>query len=198
MRRVYISNNVPTGERCKTWAAKNLPDGFEVTDHIEDCDIFISICYDQILSEEFINSHECFNFHPARLPQYAGVGGCTWSILNGDAQHWVTIHEIDKGIDTGDIIYESSLEVSRADTAQSLHAKVMHHLFAIFKVIFSSLLLDTYGSYKQDESKRKLWMYKDLKDALDLTAYMRATHFPGKKKPFYINIHGDRIELDYV
>jgi methionyl-tRNA formyltransferase len=109
MNKVYISDNEPTGKRCKKWAAKNMPKGFKLTNNKSKCDVFISVGYDEILSPGFIKKRRCFNFHPAELPQYAGVGGCTWSILNGDGWHYITLHEIDEGIDTGDIISKAML-----------------------------------------------------------------------------------------
>lgn len=196
--KVYISNNAIIGQVCKGWAAENMPEGFELTDSIEDCDIFISVCYDKILDKEFTDTHECFNFHPAQLPQYAGVGGCTWSILHGNSKHWVTLHKIHAGIDTGSIIYSSSIDVLKTDTALSLYSRVEVHISSMFRVMFADLLLGKYKAIKQDQAYRKLWTRKDMDDTLDLTTYMRATCFPGKKKPFYIDYHGNKIELDYV
>lgn len=196
--KVYISNNAIIGEVCKGWAAESMPEGFELTDSIEDCDIFISVCYDKILDKEFTDTHECFNFHPAQLPQYAGVGGCTWSILHGNSKHWVTLHKIHAGIDTGSIIYSSSIDVLKTDTAESLHARVMDHMFSMFKVMFVDLLLGKYKSIKQAQMHRKLWTRKDMDDALDMTTYMRATYFQGKKKPYFFDILGNKIEISYV
>ena len=95
VKKIFISDNKDIGLKCKKWAQNNLIDGFEMTDNIEECDIFISILYDKILNKEFIKSKECYNFHPAILPNYAGVGTMTWSILNGEKFHGITLQLID-------------------------------------------------------------------------------------------------------
>ena len=104
MNKVYISDNTATGRRCKKWAAKNMPDGFKLTNKKSKCDVFISVGYNKILSKDFIESRRCFNFHNGLLPEYAGVGGCTWVILNRWVYHGITLHEINEGVDMGDVI----------------------------------------------------------------------------------------------
>jgi methionyl-tRNA formyltransferase len=198
MKKVYISDNKEIGRRCKAWASEFMPQGFKLTDKESQCDIFISVGYNKILSPEFISPRKCFNFHHALLPEYAGVCGCTWPILNGDKEHFITLHEINGGIDSGDIIDISHVVLCNTDTAYSLYHKVTDDILRLFRYWFADLLLGDYLTRKQDKSRRRLWTRKDMADTLDLTTYMRATYFPGKPKPFYINMRGEKIELDYV
>lgn len=197
MDKVYISDNTATGKKCKKWAMENMPKGFKITNRRSKCDVFISVGYDKILTKDFIKSRRCFNFHPARLPDYRGVGGCTWPILNGDEWHYATLHEIDEGIDTGKVIWRTAVYLEDTDTARSLQKKTGTAMFYLFKAYFEDLLLNYYILAPPDPSPSKLYTRKDLKDLLDLTPYMRATHYPGKAKPFYINSKGDKIELNY-
>lgn len=62
------------------------------------------------ISAKFINTHVGIT------PKYRGVHGGYWAIANGDSQNFgVTIHEIDTGIDTGNVLYQKVLTFSSDD-----------------------------------------------------------------------------------
>jgi methionyl-tRNA formyltransferase len=184
-KKIFITNNKSIGLECKQWAKNNLPDGFEITDNVDDCDVFISILYDKILNKNFLQNKECYNFHPAILPNYAGVGTMTWSILNKETEHGITLHLIDEGIDTGDIIEVNKFKIDEDETSHSLYEKTMKKMLDFFKKKWYIILNGDYKTYKQDFSKRKVYTYKDLDNLLNLSNYMRATYFPNKSKPYY-------------
>jgi methionyl-tRNA formyltransferase len=57
------------------------------------------------------------NTHAGITPMYRGVHGGYWALANKDrANCGVTIHVVDAGIDTGDIVYQARIEPSSADT----------------------------------------------------------------------------------
>ena len=197
IKKVFISSNKDIGLKCKKWAMDNIPNGFEIVNNMENCNIFISVLYDNILCEEFINSRRCYNFHPAILPNYAGVGTITWSILNNDKQHGITLHLIDKDIDSGDLIDIVKFEIKDDDTAYSLYNKTMKKLFLFFKIKFIDILNKNYKTKKQDLNMRNVYSYKKLDSIFNLTRYMRSTYFPGKANPYYYNKFGEKIELKY-
>jgi|TARA_B100000902_G_C27041589_1_gene779589 methionyl-tRNA formyltransferase len=195
-KKVFITDNKDIGLQCKQWAEKNLLDGYIITDDMNDCDIFISVLYDKILDRDFLESRKCYNFHPAILPNYAGVGTMTWSILNEERHHGITLHMINEGIDTGDIIDIVKFDIDEQETSYSLHKKTMNKIFDFFREKFYTILKKDYDTYKQDFSKRKVYTYKKLDELLDLTKYMRATYFPNKSKPYYRK-GTKKIEVEY-
>ena len=68
-----------------------------------------------IFSKEFISSMPCsiINIHNGITPRYRGTGNI-WALHEGNYdQVGVTIHEIDEGIDTGSILAQSLLDLSR-------------------------------------------------------------------------------------
>jgi len=196
-QKVYISTNKKIGQRCRDWAANNLPKDFELTDVMEECDIFISTLYDKILSSRFISDRKCYNFHPALLPEYAGVGTMTWSILNKEPYHGVTLIEIEPGIDTGDVIAKHVFPIDPDDTAETLTEKTMDELYEFFKQKFRVLLSGKYETRSQDVRSRNLYTYKDLDEVLNLTQYMKATYFPGKPGPYFYNSKNEKVVLSY-
>ena len=65
-----------------------------------------------------------FNLHASLLPNYRGAAPITWVIMNGESKTGVSTLFIDDKIDTGDMILQESLEISRNDTAGELHDKL--------------------------------------------------------------------------
>lgn len=64
------------------------------------------------------------NIHVGITPQYRGVHGAYWALVKNDDENCgVTIHKVDKGIDTGDIIKQATIKISKEDnfTTYPLH-----------------------------------------------------------------------------
>jgi folate-dependent phosphoribosylglycinamide formyltransferase PurN len=56
------------------------------------------------------------NTHVGITPEYRGVHGAYWALVNSDAENCgVTIHKVDTGIDTGEIIYQEKINLSNKD-----------------------------------------------------------------------------------
>lgn len=71
-----------------------------------------------IISKKVLESTKAIfiNTHVGITPQYRGVHGGYWALRNRDHENFgVTIHKVDTGIDTGDIIYQSTCSVSPKD-----------------------------------------------------------------------------------
>ena len=121
----------------------------------------------------------------------------TWSILNKETEHGITLHLIDEGIDTGDIIDVIKFSIDEDETAESLHKKTMKKMLGFFKNKLYIILNKNYKTYKQNLSKRKVYYYKDLNELLDLSNYMRATYFPEKSSPYYYDKNKEKVEISY-
>jgi len=89
-------------------------------------DIFITCAYGQIISEEIINlpKFKTINVHFSLLPFYRGASPVQWALINCEKTVGVTIMNTDKGIDTGDIILQKELEVSKDDNCETLLNKL--------------------------------------------------------------------------
>jgi methionyl-tRNA formyltransferase len=56
------------------------------------------------------------NLHVGITPKYRGVHGAYWALVNNDRENaGTTIHLIDQGIDTGNVIYQEKIEISQKD-----------------------------------------------------------------------------------
>ena len=66
-----------------------------------------------------------FNLHASLLPNYRGAAPINWAIINGETKTGVTTFFIDEKIDTGKIIIQEEVGIHEADTAGTLHDKLM-------------------------------------------------------------------------
>lgn len=66
-----------------------------------------------------------FNLHASLLPQYRGAAPINWVLINGETETGVTSFFIDDEIDTGAVILQSKVSISKNETAGSLHDKLM-------------------------------------------------------------------------
>jgi methionyl-tRNA formyltransferase len=72
----------------------------------------------RIISKKVLESTKAvfINMHTGITPQYRGVHGGYWALVNNDNLHCgVTIHQVDKGIDTGSVLYQSLINVTGSD-----------------------------------------------------------------------------------
>lgn len=64
------------------------------------------------------------NIHPALLPSFPGVDAWKQALDSGVGQAGCTVHYVDAGMDTGEIIMQAYVKVYAHDTAQTLHARI--------------------------------------------------------------------------
>ena len=86
-------------------------------------DYFISLEFDQIVKPERLSTKNIYNIHFSKLPKYKGMYTSVWPILFGDKETGVTLHKIDHGIDTGDIIDQKIFKLTKNDRSQDCYRK---------------------------------------------------------------------------
>lgn len=72
------------------------------------------------------------NIHPSLLPKFPGLEAWKQALEAGESVTGCTVHYVDSGMDTGEIIAQESVPVLPDDTAASLHARIQvaeHHLY---------------------------------------------------------------------
>lgn len=76
-------------------------------------DLIVCVNFDQILKKDIINlpTIGCINTHASLLPKYRGRAPLNWAMINGEEYSGVTVHFIDEGIDTGDIILQEKIKI---------------------------------------------------------------------------------------
>jgi methionyl-tRNA formyltransferase len=199
--KIQILTSRAIGDACADWAHDNLPKGWELSELTsfvdEDADVIISVLFDRILKPSEIKGKRVYNFHPGILPENAGSGNFSWSIMKGDKKAGITLHKIDEKVDHGDILAIRDFDILPDDTAESLFIAGTSHIQRMFKDYFVKILKKKYKISKQDMSLRKIYSKKDLDKMKDLTPIVRALTFTGKDRAFFTTRSGRRIELDF-
>lgn len=90
--------------------------------HSYNADLYVSMSYNQIIKKDLMrNPPKGFiNCHAGALPFYRGRNVLNWVLINGEKEFGVTVHYIDEGIDTGDIILQKKYSISKKDDYKSL------------------------------------------------------------------------------
>jgi methionyl-tRNA formyltransferase len=68
------------------------------------------------------------NYHPSLLPKYRGGNAIPWALICGEKETGVSIHYIDEGVDTGDIVLQESVPIDPDDTTVSLYFNKLYPL----------------------------------------------------------------------
>lgn len=84
--------------------------------------LYVSMSYDQILRREILDSARLgfINCHAGALPFYRGRNPLNWVLINGEKRFGVTVHDVDLGIDTGDVIVQNFADIGPDDTYATL------------------------------------------------------------------------------
>ena len=117
------------------------------------CDLFVSMSFNQIFRSKFINlaKYKTINCHAGKLPFYRGRNVLNWALINDEKEFGITVHYVDEGIDTGDIILQRNFKITYQDNYKSLLEKA--HIECA-NILFDTILLFKKGNvkaYKQTE-----------------------------------------------
>jgi methionyl-tRNA formyltransferase len=117
-------------------------------------DIGISASFAYLLKPEMIQifPRGCINLHAALLPYNGGWHTNVWPIIDGTPAG-ATVHYIDAGVDSGDIIAQRRIPVEPTDTGGTVHEKITRDLIELFKETWPSIREGTNARIPQDRSK---------------------------------------------
>ena len=87
-----------------------------------DCDVLVSMSFNQIFRKEIINLTRIgiINCHAGKLPFYRGRNILNWVLINDEKEFGITVHFVDEGIDTGDIILQETFPITDKDNYRTL------------------------------------------------------------------------------
>ncbi len=111
-------------------------------------DMIVTAAFGQILSKEILGIPPlgCLNVHASLLPEYRGAAPIQWAIINGEKQSGVTIIYMNEGLDTGDIITASSVEIGDDMTGGELYETLA--------ALGADLLIETISRIQNGTAKR--------------------------------------------
>jgi methionyl-tRNA formyltransferase len=121
VKRAALQAGIPVRQPVKIRApeARELLQTFE-----PEC--FVIIAYGQIIPAGLLPISRCgwINLHASLLPKYRGAAPINWAIANGETITGLTTMRIDAGMDTGDMLLQEEINISPAETAPKLAARM--------------------------------------------------------------------------
>ncbi len=116
--------------RIETFTIPMLPDRTEWDRELETLvaalkpDLVVSAGFMRILSERITSKFRIINSHPALLPLFPGAHAVRDALATGATETGTTIHWVDAGVDTGEVIAQERVEIHPGDTEESLHERI--------------------------------------------------------------------------
>lgn len=132
-------------------------------------DLIVVCGYKYIIPGKIFNipKFRTINIHPSYLPSYRGQHVVNWAIVNGESETGVTIHFIDEGIDTGDIIVQKKIPILFEDSARVLHERIYSEASDLLKLVLERISSEsTLQSRKQDNSKASYFKPRSPQDGV--------------------------------
>jgi len=163
----------------------------------EDELIFISLQYSEIIKTNKFKSKSLYNLHFSKLPMYKGVYPAIHAIMHGESETGVTLHYIDDGIDTGDIIAQHTVPIDIDDTARGLYLKQSSYAYKLFELHLDRLIRSECISHPQSAMGASYYSKSSIslsnfqldlnKTAFEIHNQFRALNFREYQMPIFRN-----------
>lgn len=145
-----VENNI------NVYQPETLKDGkaFEIISEISP-EMIIVAAYGKILPKEIIDfpKYGCINIHASLLPEYRGASPIQQAILDGRTKTGVTAMYMDEGLDTGDMLMKTEIDIGENETADELHDRLSAVGAELAVDVIRAFENGTVKREKQDDSK---------------------------------------------
>ncbi|NMM65633.1 methionyl-tRNA formyltransferase [Clostridium sp. P21] len=119
VKEIALQHDIPV------YQPEKLKNDSEVLKNLKDMnpDFIVVVAYGQILTKEVLEIPKmgCINLHASILPKYRGAAPINWAIINGEKESGNTTMFMDVGLDTGDMLLKSNVQITENMTAGDLH-----------------------------------------------------------------------------
>ena len=119
----------------------------------QEIDIILTVAYGQIISEKILSLAKIIpiNIHYSLLPKYRGASPVQTALINGDKITGVSIIEMVKKMDAGDILIQKEMKIEENDNASILFNKL--NKLAKEMIIDTIKNIEVYKKNKKEQSK---------------------------------------------
>ena len=141
------------------------------------------------------------NLHDSLLPKFTGFSPVLWALISGESEFGLTVHRMDDGLDTGDILIQHSLPIGPTDTGTELVMRGMDLIPGALRDALHALESGTAVWRPQNKAERTYFHKRSERDSLidwswpaeDLERFVRALSEPYPRAfSFY---RGQRTEV---
>lgn len=123
-----------------------------------ECNLFVSMSFNQIFKQEIlaIPNLKTINCHAGKLPLYRGRNVLNWVLINDEKEFGISVHYVDYGIDTGDLILQKTYPITDIDDYSTILNKA-HKECA--KLLHETLILIYLNKVKKIPQNNSLGFY---------------------------------------
>ncbi|MCK4462780.1 MAG: hypothetical protein KAU58_00540 [Candidatus Omnitrophica bacterium] len=170
----------------------------------------ISLQYDRIMKKKVIDICDVLNLHFSLLPKCRGVSPIAHAMINCEEKTGVSLHYIDEGTDTGDLIAQAETKIEDTDTGRSIYEKLTKIGIALFKDNYKGMLDFNLMRRKQNNKNASYYAREDInfnentirwnKTTRQVSYWIRAFIFPPFQYPKIIldkEYNVTQIEAEY-
>lgn len=124
-------------------------------------DFIVSGYYPRIFGKRLLSipTRGCVNTHPTGLPKFRGLSPYFSHMLFGDKENRITLHWLDAGTDTGDIIDQGVVEIRPDDTGFTCGHRLTEAGRDVFRKNWPLIKAGTAPRRKQDESQATVFNF---------------------------------------
>jgi len=171
-----------------------------------ECDLFVSMSFNQIFKSQIINLPrlKTINCHAGNLPFYRGRNVINWALINDEVTFGITVHYVDTGVDTGDIILQKQFPINDNDDYSTLlslaYVECANILYDAILLLKQNLASPTkqkdihpigfYCSQRKKGDELLAWN----QNSRDIFNFIRALCEPGPRARSFIN--GKEIKIN--
>ena len=162
-------------------------------------DLLVSMSFNQIFKKLIydIPKYGTINCHAGKLPLYRGRNVLNWVLINDEKEFGITVHFVNDGIDTGDIILQETFEITENDSYKTLLEKAYKEcqkilLRSIIKIMNNNLNLipqkkisDSFMYCSKREVGDEIIEWDSY--SRDIFNFIRALTYPGPCATSFIN-----------
>lgn len=119
----------------------------------------------RIINESVLSSTSALflNTHMGITPKYRGVHGGYWALVEGDYNNCgVTIHIVDKGIDTGGILYQNNIKINNEDNFNTYPYHQIAKAIPIIKKAVKDIYNNNLKIKERKDLKSVVWTHPTL------------------------------------
>ena len=158
---------------------------------IYNCELFVSMSFNQIFKKSTftIPSKGTINCHAGKLPFYRGRNVLNWALINDEKEFGITVHFVDEGIDTGDIIIQKTFPILEIDNYKTILEKsylecpklLVETIHSIIDGNFTRTSQKQFSEFSMYCSKRKRGdeIINWNKNSREIYNFIRALTLPG-------------------
>jgi len=110
--------------------------------HLDGIDLVCLAGFMRLVREPLLSafSGRILNIHPSLLPKYPGLRAWEQAIADGATESGCTVHFVDAGVDTGEVVMQAKVPVRGNDTPENLHARIQVEEHRIYPLAVRKVL----------------------------------------------------------